>query len=316
MTQTTYPSKGARGVIVDPARAHEVLSMLMSDYFAHKRLFTYTHRANAPQTVHRPPQMEVGSIDHARWLFFAAMTDRRDVSTRVYRGHRNLWETDANFLYNAPIARGIDQPTLHALLRSRGFGTSTTARDWLQCSATLFTWLHGDPRLMYKDRTIDDIVRMKSKGWQLSGLGPKILSLLAVFYAELEMIVMPTDAFPVDVHVQRFALSTSIIRIEKNTSNSHLEHVLRHLFAGICNEREWPVVEVSHAIWFLGNKLCTKCSRNSHAEVFCPARSLCGGPFETKAYFKRGKWDHDVRSPVGSLRGFGFPEVTDGLFSP
>jgi endonuclease III len=316
MTLSIVPFKGDGGVIVDPGRAKEVLDVLVADYFGHKRLFAYTHRIDAPQTVYRPEEMVIGSLEHVRWLFFAAMTDRREISAMVYKGHRELWANHAEALYNNPLSKDLEQLQLEDLLRKAGFGMPrTAARDWLQCSSTLFTLLHGDPRLMYAGRSIDDIVRMKNAKWKLSGFGPKILSLLAVFYAELEMITMPTDAFPVDVHVQRFALSTGILKIEKKTSNTHLERILRPLLANICHERGWSVVEVSHAIWFLGNRLCTGCARSSLAEVFCPSRSFCGGPFETKEYFTRGAWDHTAQSPVGSLRQFGLPLIEAGLFS-
>lgn len=316
MIPTTALSEGDGGVMVDPARAHEILDALMADYVGRKRLFTYTHRVDAPQTIYRPQAMVVGSLEHARWLFFAAMTDRREISAMVYKGHQKFWTNHADLLYNNSIAGKFDESGLEAILRKGGFGMpNTSARDWLKCSDTLFTKLEGDPRLIYADRSIDDIVRLKKKELPLSGFGPKILSLLAVFYAELDLIEMPRDAFPVDVHVQRFALSTGILKITKKTPNSHLERVLRPLLTSICNERNWPVVEVSHAIWFLGNKLCTGCARSSLAEVFCPARTFCGGPFETKGYFTQGMWDHAAQSPVGNQRTFGFPSADMNLFS-
>ena len=315
MTLRSSPSDRGGGVIIDPARASKVLIDLMHHYGEKTQIYKYTHRIDAPQTVHRPSALVVGSLEHARWLFFAAMTDRREVSEMVYRGHNALWAEHANLLYNKPLDAHFSEDSLQGLLMTRGFGMpSTAARDWKHCSATLFTWLRGDPRLLYEGRTIDNIVDMKKRGIILSGFGPKILSLLAIFYAELDMIALPRDAFPVDVHVQRFALSTGIAKIKKTTQNVHLERALRPFLAHLCFDHGWSVVEVSHAIWLLGNRLCTGCSRHSMASSFCPAYSVCQGPYETRSYFKKGRWDHEAQSPQGDKRPYGLPPLEVSLF--
>jgi len=130
------------------------------------------------------------------------------------------------------------------------------------------------------------------------------------------MIKIPPDAFPVDVHVQRFALSTGILQLRQKERNYTLESILRPLLSKICHERGWQAVEVAHAIWFLGNKLCTACSINSQAEVYCPVYQSCGGAFMTKDYSAKGLWNPKSRYPKGGNQVFGCVEQEGGFSFP
>jgi endonuclease III len=180
--------------------------------------------------------------------------------------------------------------------------------NWVQCSETLFTTFAGNPMNLYDGRTIDEIVAMKNKkGNQIPGFGPKILSLLALFYQELGMTI-PPDAFPIDVHGQRFALSTGIVTVQSTVRNEQLEKILRPLFSTIAREEGWPMMEIAHAIWFLGNRRCTSCSQNSQASYDCPVYDLCGGAVPSKLYFQKALWDlRKPRYPRSGERPFGLP---------
>lgn len=315
MRITTVPSDVVEigRVIVDPARAYALIDQLMSAYNFRRDLYQHIHRVDAPQTVCRPSELVIGSQEHARWLFFAAMTDRREVSSQVYAAHRELWRNYADVLYNNPLDLLMDEESVVTLLREHKFGMpSTAAASWVACSKTLFFQLEGDPTRIYDGTSIDGIVSKKKREWKLPGFGSKILSLLAIFYAELEMIEMPVDAFPVDVHVQRFALSTGILSLKQEERNSTLERILRPLLSRICQERGWAPVEVAHAIWFLGNQLCTVCSFGTQSRMYCPVYQDCGGAFTSLDYFKRGMWNPQSRYPKGNCRPFGWP-VTEGL---
>lgn len=299
---------------VFPDRARLVLRRLYGDYQEGRKLFSCISRADAPQTRLRPGQMEERSPAHYRWLFFAAMTDRRDLSENVYDGHRRLWEKKPEF-YEAEFLPGR-LPGLAAeeiepyLAQERISMPRESALNWVKCSRTLFFVLGGDPTALYRGRSIDDILALKQgKGYHLPGFGPKILSLLALFYQELEAIAMPADAFPIDVHVQRFALSTGIVESKGKVRNAELEKILRPLFSQIAQEEGWPVMEVAHAIWFLGNRHCTGCSRNAVAEHYCSVYDLCGGAVPSRSYFKKGLWDLSLeRYRKGGQLIFGLPE--------
>ena len=78
-------------VVVDKERAKLVLRPLHRAFMERKMLFAHvTREADAPQRKFFPEGVAQGSIEHRRWLFFAAMTDRRQVSELVYESHTRL----------------------------------------------------------------------------------------------------------------------------------------------------------------------------------------------------------------------------------
>lgn len=314
-TLSLFECKG--GVFVDLIRSFEVLDQIVPAYLERKALFQWKHRDGAPQNIFRPKNLPVGGVRHARWLFFAAMTDRREESKMVYQGHARVWEKYAGLLYDNQVWK-LSATDIEKILRENGgFGMAkTSSQVWIENSATLFKQFDGDPRRLFEGRTVDDIMELKKKKkWNIPGFGPKIVSLLAMFYVEAGMIEQSFDAFPVDVHVQRISLSTGIVKIKKDTGNVNMELALRPLLTSICHERGWNIVDASHALWLLGNSLCSNCSRTSASKLYCPAYDLCGGPFESKRYFTEGKWDPYLQSPPGDRRTWSLPKIEDGLFS-
>ena len=120
---------------------------------------------------------------------------------------------------------------------------------------------------------------------------------------------MPVDAFPVDVHVQRFAISNGIIKSSGKVLNEEVERILRPLLCEIVLEKGWSALEMSHAIWFLGNRLCSGCYRDSIPKILCPSYGHCGGSISTITYFRRGFWDLGVeRHRKGGSSNFALPE--------
>ncbi len=251
---------------------------------------------HAPQRKYFPPSAEVADLNHRRWLFFAAMTDRREESERVYASHERLAGKSPE-LYTRDVLR-MPSSEIEALLRKERVGSpGQSAKYWPRCAETLFHEYGGDPLFMYGNTNIDDLLRIKRirKMDPLPGFGPKILSLLSLFYEELGLMEMPSDAFPVDVHVQRFAISTGIIQCAGRVLNEHAEQVLRKLLCGLCFEEGWSSLELSHAIWFLGSRLCSSCYRNKAIPMLCPVHDQCGGSISTLKYFQKGIWDFDAQ---------------------
>lgn len=303
VTSTTSPFEGRGGVIVDPARGRAVLVPIVTAYLKRKKLYNRVHREDdAPQLVHLPTDIVRGSTEHARWLFFAAMSDRREQSKMVYRGHKKLWEDHADLLYNQPLPESFTANNVGNLLKPHRFGMwRVTSEHWVINSRILFDRFFGEPRFIYEGKTINDIVKDK-KLVKLPGFNVKILSLLAMFYDEAGIIKAPEDAFPIDLHIQRIALSTGIVTITKETTNVYLEEALRPLLVEICRERKWSMVDAAHSLWFLGNKLCTRCPKSADPIVLCPAYDVCGGPFNSAEYSAKGKWHPNSALPKGGTQ--------------
>ncbi len=289
-------TKSRSEIVVDKERAREVLGTLYGTYMRDGGLFRYVNRhEHAPQRKHFPPGVKVASLGHRRWLYPTVMTDRREVSEQVYASHEHLAARYPE-LYTGDVLR-MAPSEIEVLLRKERVGSpGQSAKYWPRCVETLFGEFGGDPLHLYWEGSIDALLRFKRsrKMDPLPGFGPKILSLLSLFFEELGLMKMPPDAFPVDVHVQRFAISTGIIRCTGNVVNEHVEQVLRKLLCGFCLEEGWSPLELSHAIWFLGNRLCSGCYRNKTVPMLCPVHGQCGGSISTLKYFKKGLWDFDA----------------------
>lgn len=305
------PSTKSRSeVVVDKERAREVIGALYKAYMEEKKLFRHVNRhEHAPQRKYFPHgivETALGGIGHRLWQYFTVMTDRREVSEQVYASHARLSEKYPE-LYTRDVIK-MSPSVIEAILREEQVGSpGQSAEYWPRCAETLYGEFSGDPLNLYWEGSIDALLLFKRrrKVDPIPGFGPKILSLLSLFYEELGLMKMPPDAFPVDVHVQRFAISTGIIRCAGTVVNEHVEPVLRKLLCELCLEKGWSALELSHAIWFLGNRLCSGCYRNKAMLMLCPVYSQCGGSISTLTYTRKGTWDFDApRHRKGGERKF------------
>ncbi len=276
-----------------PKRAVNVLELIYESAIYKRGFFAHIQtERNAPQRIFFPSNTREGDANHILWLLFAAMTDRRGQSMRIYEGHQNLWE-EHRWLYSEEVIKS-DPDTIIDIVRGAKLGLHRNIiENWTRVAKTLFESLDGNPLNIYRQGSINTLV-YPNKGdavLDLPGFGPKILSLLSMFYAELDVMKMPEDAFPVDVHVQRIAISTGILGSRTGfIYNSHAEAILRLIICHIIHMKGWSQVELSNALWLIGNKGCSGCYRSASMSHFCPVYTQCAGAIDSGPYYK-GKWD-------------------------
>jgi endonuclease III len=281
-------------VAVYPKRAASILEKIYTDATCNQGFFAHINREmNAPQNTIFPEGVRKGDPLHMLWLFFAVMTDRRGQSFRVYEGHVRLWEK-YRWLYTSEVAQA-DAKDVVDIVRREGLGLhSNIIENWVRVAKTLFDVLDGNPLNIYESGSINSIVYpMKGdRRLDLPGFGPKILSLLSMFYKEMKyMKIMPLDAFPVDVHVQRIAISTGILESSDGMiPNNYAEAILRFLICSLANRKDWSRVELSNALWLIGNRGCSGCYRRAIMSHFCPVYDECNGAIDSGPYYK-GKWN-------------------------
>lgn len=246
------------------------------------------------------PHIARGSRKHVQWLFFATLTDRRQVSMEVYRAHVKIfaehpeWYTEA-VIGNDPAAFGEE------LNRYRIGVPRQSASYWIRCAKTLFEEFGGDPLLIVKcaKGTVAGVQKWKAKeekkrgrGYDpLPGYGPKITSLFLTYMAELGLYPMPKDAFPVDRHVQALFIQYEALRIEGGKTDDDLEAILRSFICKVAHDEGMDLVALSHAFWQLGRTSCTKCYAKKSVALHCPIESECLGPVDSKSYWAKGKWE-------------------------
>jgi len=308
-------SSGAR-VVLNKSRAKDVLGPLYRAYKEQKQLFAHiTYKESALHRIFFPSGVAKGGVKHRRWLFFVVMTDTRSVSRLIYENHARLWEKEPR-LYSEEVL-GMSSPEIREVITKGMVGIpKQSAEFWQRSARTLFDSFGGDPLAIYQEfGSVNGILRFSrsDKGNPkriLPGFGPKILSLLALFYEELGLMQMPGDAFPVDVHVQRFSISTGIVTAKTPTVRNYaIEMALRPFLCNLCMEEGWEPLALSHALWFLGNKCCSGCCRNVAAKLLCPSYEMCGGAIPTHTYFRKGFWNLDAtRHRKGGDCSFSIPQ--------
>ncbi len=279
---------------VDEGRAMRVIRLLYDAY----RSGPIVKERDAVQWKHLPAGMEGGSRLWQQWIFFATLTDRRELSDAVYASHVRIWAEHPE-LY-LPMVMGMPPEEIEAILRQYKVGCPRdSARFWPRCARTLFQEFRGDPRRMFrlgKTTPIEDIIAFKRQfpgGDPLPGFGAKISSLYALYLAERGIIRMPKDAFPVDVHVMRFVISTGIVSGTGVIENQKLGSIVRVLLCQVVDRLKISAIDASHAIWFRGNQGCTRCPKVREMPLLCPVYSDCGGAIQTIPSREDGEWRLD-----------------------
>lgn len=364
------------GIIIDRLLASNDCKAAFEGYRMKKGIHSIVkHAFDAPQSRFIPFGVRRGSPEHVLWLFFTALTDRRELSDSVYRAATELhaetpwiygpgrgnsqekinrylkrlaeetpaievtvnptqkllfgnesaellpndiraiidtiFETDEDAEEVTVISAGNETTITNILQKKKVGSPGQSARYWPRVAETLYQEFDGDPLEIFRRHpTIEAFLafkrdRKKKTGKDpFPGIGPKIASLMTMFYDELGLMTMPEDAMPVDVHLQRFALEMGIIRYEgsKRLTNEMVECHARALYCDICNENGWSHVDFSHAIWFLSKHLCSSCHRKKIAQTLCPVFDHCYGSVASNSYFRKGIWVIAHRQKNGGAR--------------
>lgn len=295
-----------KNLTFSPDRALEVLSQPYTAYKLRQGLYAVRHDGNgdAVQDKFVPRSVVRGSREHTVFLYFATGTDRRSLSSQVYRNHMELWSRSPE-LYRRGVLN-LHHTTIKRKLAEVHFNmVETIGRNWRPCAETLFEEFGGDPVSLYKDQSIDALLEYKKRNRRdgrdpLPGFGPKILSLLAIYYEKLGVVPPIEGAFPVDVHIQRICISTGIVSGKGVIDSASVGEYLRPRLYELCVREGWDRSDLAHALWFNGNELCNGCSTSRNSVSLCAVYNDCSGGLNTRQYGREGKWDFDqVRQRKG-----------------
>ncbi|MBI5005360.1 MAG: hypothetical protein HZC03_02040 [Candidatus Lloydbacteria bacterium] len=308
-----------RSVTFQLDRMHQAMQALLAAFRNETHLFRVVSIAYAPQHNHRPKTVAKGSSEHLVFLFLATLIIYRSVSDEGFKQAVRLYDRHP-WLFSKEI---LSKTLVHVIEAMREIGFIhpwEAARSWYGTAQTLFRDYGGDTlHLLRGIVSVDDFIALKKRGKNnlFPGYGPKLFSLLVLFYQELGVpeAFLVKEAFPVDLHVQRIFLSLELAEFNTRCIDAvTLAEYIRKKISALCEKEKWNVVEMSHALWFLGNRLCGNCQRISDIELRCPLYSLCGGAFVSEPYRLRGEWDKQYGRKQKGLspnqKGFSFlPEV-------
>ena len=296
----------------------ELILKLYNSYVEATHMF-----AKVRSETHAPQHLFIPGYDkeHILWLFFATLTDRRQKSGGpygVYASHCKIF-ADRPELYSE-YAATLKVDEFGNYLKKFKIGVpNQSALYWKQCARTLFYDFDGDPVKMFSSIGSDvrAVQKFKNDGKKigndpLPGYGPKITSLYSLFLHEIKAVLMPEDAFPVDVQVQRVFIQSRAILKKGDVSNALMEKVLRQYICLIAKFHNLDKIVVSHSFWLLGSEGCNGCPGKQNAPVMCPMYEMCHGCENTASYFAKGKWaleDRPMNKGGQQIIEFGMPGI-------
>ncbi|HEC30770.1 MAG TPA: hypothetical protein ENI66_02020 [Candidatus Yonathbacteria bacterium] len=299
MPKFVFHEDRAQRVLIDGIhRAYKDQKFLYNKYHA-------VHGV-APQHCNLPKGVVLGSQKHVLFLFFTTLVTLQSSSDEGFKRSVLLYEQFHGCFTEHSLLERVDGiSTLEEIFKHVGFNKPKTwSGYWSECAETLFHEYDGDPLCIIRDvKTVDGMLlykknaRKEGKSWWLNGYGPKLFSLFCIFCEELGLIEPVSDAIPVDVHLQRICLSTGIVTTDVGKfGDTVLAEFLRKELTRFCRVNNIAPVDISHAMWFLGSKSCSKCNRVRGLKYHCPVFSLCTGSPPTKPYWRKGHWRTDLGS--------------------
>lgn len=280
----------------DDERAEEILSVVYACYLNGSHLYRYYHAKNgsAPQHKHIPTSIKKRSAEHQIFLFFASILTYHSQSEMGFQQCLKLYDEWPEF-FRPDVCRKSPHKLQIAFKKVGFIYPNEAARRWFFSAKGLFEEYDSNPLMIFKNGSIDDALKRKVRGNKnlLPGFGPKLLSLLALFYEELNLLNALPDAFPCDIHVQAQCIGLDIAKSqEKIFRTDPFAEFLRKNISGVCRNKNISALDLSHALWFLGNRLCMYCKKKkTTSEKFCPIFKYCSGRISTISYRRKGLWD-------------------------
>lgn len=280
----------------DNKRAEEILPAIYDCYLKGSHLYRYYHAKNgsAPQHKYVPENIKRGSAKHQLFLFFASILTYHSQSDMGFQQCMMIYDKNPDFFKIDVCKKSLKE--MRIALKEVGFiYPNEAARRWLLSAKGLFNQYNGDPLAIFKVGSIAGVMKEKGQGSKnlFPGFGPKLFSLLSLFYEELELLDPIPDAFPCDIHVQAQCIGFGIAKSNQEIfSATPFAEFLRINISGVCRKKNVSALDLSHAQWFLGNRLCMYCKRKKAvSEKFCPVFNYCSGRVSTATYRKKGLWD-------------------------
>lgn len=270
--QLYFPKEGSvnievdKKIIIDYQRIDEVLTILTQAL--ENELYPYNlDSVRIPQDPrHMPETLELGSKDHAMFLFTACYYMRGGIKSveaikklaRMYDAHPEL--------FDASYAKNLDPESLVPILTTYGLGFQVTvSNQWVNNSKIMDELWDGNPVNIYKDissyQPCVDRIANKRGNQGFWGFQEKMVSMLTYYLMDEGMVSYFDFPPPVDLHLMRVSIANELIKFEgygehEDVYSEEMLEIMRGYFYDYAVKNQINVLRLADAVWLLSQSLC------------------------------------------------------------
>ena len=254
-------------IIVDETRLDEVIGTLLATYQADAYPYNLPGAVLPQDPAHLPHKLELGSVDHAMFLFsicyymrggMKSVTATRQLS-RLYVRRPNVF--DANHVSN--VRKSLLRISLECV--DLKYLKNNVPGYWIENARRIVELYGGDPRNIFAG--VADFeeachrVRNNKRGGGFMGFQEKMVSMLLYYFMDASLIEKFPFPIPIDFHVMRVSVATGIVTFKDMPENrdvysKQLLAVLRDIYLDYVIRYNVDPVILANAIWLMSNTLC------------------------------------------------------------
>lgn len=268
---------------VNKEKGEEVLGKLYSNLI--NKGYPFNGFLIKPQAAENLPKNLVwGSLEHARFLFFACLYMRGAIKSRdairrltvIYNLYPQLFNP-YSYLYNP---NETEQLLYNTLLEYIGYQTYENKKFWVANALELIDCWDGDPRNIFSivneqtkgsDEIYFDLCHLIIRNFSdprdgapqktlrgFYGFREKMASMLIYFLIDAGMIPSFPFPAPIDFHVMRTFVQHEILSyIQQTISSERLLQIGRETSLWYSNTYKVPPELLSDVVWLYSEYMCT-----------------------------------------------------------
>jgi len=210
-----------------------------------------------------PSGMEVGSLEHALFLFYACSLDSMRQAKSVYEAMRGIAsETDLKELCRLG-RKDLTRLVKKHLEEPGSVGEPIETLYWN--ARKLEEEYKGDPRNI-AEKSVEETIKRVQKGRPRSEgkfrqFGPGKAALLMKNFVRFGIWHYDPCQIPIkiDRHVVRISIGTSVVETEgQELKAQHLVKPLSGLYRKVTSQERISAVDLDDALWGIGSQLCIR----------------------------------------------------------
>jgi N-glycosylase/DNA lyase len=253
-------------IIVDQPQVERVLGELMCAYEADAYPYNLDTTRVPQDHRHLPENLEIGSVDHASYLFYLCCYMRGGIkSVDAAKRVGDIYVTEPA-LFVAEKARLVAAEHIAEVLSQHGLGfQQRVSKQWVENSQRLAERYGSNPINIFEGvsdyETALARVKNDKTGGGFIGFQEKMVSMLLYYLMDEKMIEYFDFPLPVDLHVLRITIANNLLQFEgydpeENLLTDELRIIARRLYHQYAVEKGINTIKLCNALWLLSESLC------------------------------------------------------------